>query len=83
MGYVAPDILDGFTLFKRIPISPSLSIEEVSNTLWDVEAALASVFYAGARLLVKKKKATSLMGASDEAVQMASNSATTAPPLMP
>ncbi len=56
MGYTTPDILEGFTLFKRIPISPSLNIEEVSRTLWEVEAALSSVFYAGAILLTKKKR---------------------------
>lgn len=66
MGFNAPlDILDEFTLFKQIPISPSLSIEEVARTLWEVEAALASVFYAGTRLLLQKKmlvaKETSLL----------------------
>jgi hypothetical protein len=61
MGFNAPDILANFTIFKQIPISPSLSIEEVSGTLWKVEAALASVFYAGARLLVRKKRGTLLL----------------------
>jgi hypothetical protein len=54
MGYVTQDILTGFTLFKRIPITHSLSIEDVSKTLWEVEAALASVFVAGAVLLHRK-----------------------------
>jgi hypothetical protein len=61
MGYVAPDILEGFTLFKRIPISPALDIDDVSRTLWEVEAALASVFYAGARMLARKKRADALL----------------------
>jgi hypothetical protein len=61
MGYTTTDILDGFTLFKKIPISPSLNIEEVSRTLWEVEAALTSVFTAGAILLVRKKNGTLLL----------------------
>lgn len=55
IGYSSEDFLEGFTLFKRIPISPRLSIEEVSRTLWEVEAALSSVFIVGARFLAKKK----------------------------
>jgi len=55
MGYVSPDVLSEFTLFKRIAISPSLSVEEVSNTLWEIEAVLTSVFIAGAMMLLKKK----------------------------
>ena len=55
MGYSTPDVLSEFTLFKRVPISPTLSIEEVSKTLWDVEAALNSVFTVGAMMLLKKK----------------------------
>ena len=58
MGYVSADVLCEFTLFKRIPISPSLSIEEVSRTLWEVEAALTSVFVTGAMMLLKKKNKT-------------------------
>ena len=61
MGFTTPDILDGFTLFKRIRISSSLTIEEVSSTLWEIEAALASVFSAGAILLVRKKNEPQLL----------------------
>ena len=61
MGYTSQDILDGFTLFKRIPISPQLTIEEVSRTLWEVEAALASVFITGAILLARKKNGILLL----------------------
>lgn len=56
MGYLTPDILQDFTLVKTIPISPSLTIEDVSRTLWEVEAALNSVFYTGAALLLKKRR---------------------------
>jgi hypothetical protein len=61
MGYTSQDILEGFTLFRRIPISPQLSIEEVSRTLWEVEAALASVFITGAVLLNKKNNENLLL----------------------
>lgn len=33
MAYTSQDLLDGFTLFRRIPISPQVSIEEVLRTL--------------------------------------------------
>lgn len=56
IGYTSQDFLDGFTLFKRIPVSPQLSIEEVSRTIWEVEAALSSVFIVGAKFLTKKKE---------------------------
>jgi len=56
MGFVAPDILQGFTLFRRIPISSALTVQEVSTTLWEVEAALASVFFVGAQFLGRKKQ---------------------------
>jgi hypothetical protein len=55
MGYTTEDVLEEFTIFRRIPISYRLSIEEVSKTLWEVEAALASIFLAGAIQLNKKK----------------------------
>jgi hypothetical protein len=55
IGYNAPDVLEDFTLFKRIPISPSLGVEDVSKTLWEVEAALSSVFFVGARLKVQQR----------------------------
>jgi hypothetical protein len=67
MAYTSQDILEGFTLFRRIPISPQLSIEEVSRTLWEVEAALASIFITGAILLAKKKNENLLLfGETDE-----------------
>lgn len=55
MGYTAPDVLADFTLFRRIPITSSLSLDEVSRTLLEVEAALQSVFLTGAKLLLRKK----------------------------
>lgn len=55
MGYTTDNVLEGFTIFRRIPVSPRLSIEEVSRTLWEVEAALASIFITGAIMLNKKK----------------------------
>ena len=54
IGYTSQDFLEGFTLFKRIPITTQLSVEDVSRTLWEVEAALASVFIVGAAFLAKK-----------------------------
>jgi hypothetical protein len=66
VGYTSQDLLEGFTLFKRIPITPHLSIEDVSRTLWEVEAALASVFIVGAKFLAKKKSGTLfLIGEND------------------
>jgi hypothetical protein len=68
MGFTSADLLDGFTLFRRIPISPQLNIEEVSRTLWEVEAALASVFSTGAILLARKKNGNLLLyGGTNEA----------------
>jgi hypothetical protein len=66
MGYTSQDFLEGFTIFRRLPISSRLSIEEVSRTLWEVEAALASIFITGATLLNKKKNETLLLSGENK-----------------
>lgn len=55
MGYNTKDVLKEFVLFRTLPISNGLSVEDVANTLWEVEAALTAVFLVGAQELLSKK----------------------------
>ena len=48
MGYKTENILHELTIFKRIPISPALSEEEIFSLMWEVEAMLGSIFTVGA-----------------------------------
>jgi hypothetical protein len=48
MGYTTQDILAELTVFKSIPITETLTPEEVLNMIWHVEAMLSSIFIVGA-----------------------------------
>jgi hypothetical protein len=48
MGYKTDNILEELTVFKRIPISSTLTEEEVFNLMWEVEAMLGTLFTVGA-----------------------------------
>jgi hypothetical protein len=48
IGYTTQDILEELTIFKSIPITESLTAEEIINTIWTVEATLNSIFIVGA-----------------------------------
>lgn len=55
MGFNAPDVLKDFVLFKKLPITPLLNPDEFTRVLWEVEAALQSVFYIGASQLLEMR----------------------------
>lgn len=44
MGYKAPNIFEEIVVFRRIPITPQLTTEDLFNAIWDVEAILNSLF---------------------------------------
>ncbi len=48
MGYKTENFLHELTIFRRIPITPALSEEEIFNLMWEVEAMLGSIFTVGA-----------------------------------
>jgi hypothetical protein len=48
VGYKTENLLDGLTVFKRIPITPTLTTEEVFDAMWDIEAVVSSVYLLGA-----------------------------------
>ena len=55
MGYRSDNVLHELTIFKRIPITPSLSEEEIFNVMWEVEAMLGSIFTVGAMALLRHR----------------------------
>ena len=48
MGFSTEDIFKGIIVFRRIPITPQLTTEELFNAIWDVEAILNSLFNVSA-----------------------------------
>jgi Uncharacterized conserved protein (DUF2299) len=49
MGYKADkDVLEEVSIFKRVPITPSLNEEEIFKLVWEVEAMLNTLFVVGA-----------------------------------
>ena len=54
MGYRAENsILEELTIFKRVPIGPTLSEEEIFKLVWDVEAMLSTIYIIGAMAVHK------------------------------
>jgi hypothetical protein len=48
VGYTTQNMLEELTIFKSIPITESLTAEEIINAIWKVEATLNSIFIVGA-----------------------------------
>lgn len=48
IGYKTDNFFEGLTIFKRIPITSTLTAEEILNGIWEVEAMLTSIFVMGA-----------------------------------
>ncbi len=48
MGYTTQNMLDSLTIFKRVPITETLSAEDLLTVMWEVEAMLTSLFVIGA-----------------------------------
>ena len=55
MGYKFEYGFEKLRIFKRVPITSSLTAEEVYNALWEVEAMIGSI-YAVARIAAQKHK---------------------------
>jgi hypothetical protein len=48
MGYKTDDWFNELTIFKRIPITPTLNAEETFKVMWEVEAITGSILSVGA-----------------------------------
>jgi len=56
MGYKTINgVLEDVTIFKRIPITPSLNEEEIFGLVWEVEAMLGTIFNVGAMAVHRNK----------------------------
>lgn len=64
MGYSGFASLDGFTMFKRIPITPTLNEALVIDTVWEMEAMLNAVYAIGAKsaTMNSQEASTTLLG---------------------
>ncbi|MCU1226360.1 MAG: hypothetical protein JWQ42_4453 [Edaphobacter sp.] len=60
MGYSGFASLDGFTMFKRIPISRFLDEATVINSVWEMEAMLNAIYAIGAKSYLAHLSQTSL-----------------------
>jgi hypothetical protein len=59
MGYKSEkSVLDDITIFKRIPITPSLHEEHIFSLVWEIEAMLGSIFSVGAMAIHRHKVRT-------------------------
>ena len=59
MGYSGFTSLDGFTMFKRIPISRFLDEATVINGVWEMEAMLNAIYAIGAKSYIAHNPGTS------------------------
>jgi hypothetical protein len=56
MGYKSEkDVLEEITIFKRIPITSKLNIEEIINVLWEIEAMLGSLLLLQSAAVLRNK----------------------------
>ena len=56
MGYRTENgVLDDITIFKRVPITPSLNEEEVFKLVWEIEAMLNTLFIVAAMAIHRHK----------------------------
>ena len=51
IGYKLEGVDNKLTIFKRVPISHDLTETDILNAVWDVEAALHSIFTVGAMVI--------------------------------
>ena len=59
MGYKTDKgILEEITIFKRIPITPSLHEEDIFELVWEIEAMLGTIFIVGAMAVQRHKMRT-------------------------
>lgn len=59
MGYKTDlGVLEEITIFKRIPITPSLHEEEIFRSVWEIEAMLGTMSIVGAMAIHRHKMRT-------------------------
>ena len=66
MGYTGFS-LDGFTIYRRMPISPTLSEAQFIEALWSIEAMLNALVMVAAQTNISRQSVIdAVKGKSDE-----------------
>jgi hypothetical protein len=49
------DGMESLTIFKRVPVSSTLTEADILNAIWEIEATLSSIFNVGAMILLRHR----------------------------